>query len=87
MGRGYVFGAPAATPTRRVSVIGAGPEGSAARLIQLMAHVTRWLDGRGLGVRQLRAGEIEAFVADRRLPGMSVGGRLGRRRRRRSASS
>ena len=71
MGHGYVFGALAvyADGFREDLLANGYTEGSAERLIHLMAHVSRWLDSRGLGVVEFRAGEIEAFVADRRAGG------------------
>jgi site-specific recombinase XerD len=71
MGRGYVFGvlAPYAEGFREGLLAGGYTEGSAARLVHLMAHVSRWLDGRGLGVAQFGGEEIAAFVADRRAAG------------------
>jgi integrase/recombinase XerD len=71
MGRGYVFGvlAPYADGFREGLLVKGYTEGSAARLIHLMAHVSRWLDRRGLGAAQFRAGEIAAFAADRRAAG------------------
>ncbi len=71
MGRGYVFGALAVYAVGfREDLLAEGyTEGSAERLIHLMAHVSRWLDSRGLKVAEFGAGEIEAFVADRRADG------------------
>ena len=71
MGRGYVLGvlAPYAEGFREELLAGGYAEGSAARLIHVMAHVSRWLDSRGRGVVQFRGGEIAAFVADRRAAG------------------
>lgn len=46
-------------------------EGTAGMQLQLMAHVSRWLDGRGLGVGDLTPERVEEFVWDRRSAGYS----------------
>jgi site-specific recombinase XerD len=52
-------------------------EGSAARLIHLMAHVSRWLDVAGLSPNELTSHRVAVFVASRRAEGY-VGWRSGR---------
>jgi integrase/recombinase XerD len=37
--------------------------------LRLMAHVSRWLDTRGLGVEELTPARVEAFLTDRRAEG------------------
>ena len=44
---------------------GYSPAG-AAELVQLMAHLSRWLDARGIAVGDLTGEAVERFVADRR---------------------
>jgi site-specific recombinase XerD len=44
-------------------------EGSAARLVHLMAHLSRWMDAVGLGAGQLTPPVIERFMAVRRAEG------------------
>jgi integrase/recombinase XerD len=44
-------------------------EGSAARLIHLMAHVSRWIDVGGLSPSKLTADQVAAFVTWRRAEG------------------
>ena len=47
------------------------PPSSAARQLQLMAHVSRWLLAEGLGARELSDDAVEAFVVSRRACGYS----------------
>jgi integrase/recombinase XerD len=47
------------------------PPSSAARQLQLMAHVGRWLLAEGLGLRELNDDAVEAFVVSRRACGYS----------------
>jgi integrase/recombinase XerD len=44
-------------------------EGSAARLIHLMAHLSRWLDGSGLRPFEFTGDQLAVFVAGRRANG------------------
>jgi integrase/recombinase XerD len=44
-------------------------QGSAGMQLQLMAHVSRWLDGHGLGVGDLTSQRVDEFVWDRRCAG------------------
>jgi site-specific recombinase XerC len=44
-------------------------EGSAARLIHLMAHLSRWLDGSGLRPVELTGDQVSVFVAARQAEG------------------
>ena len=39
---------------------------SAARQVQLMAHLSRWLAGEGLDMRERRATDVERFLIARR---------------------
>jgi integrase/recombinase XerD len=43
--------------------------GTAAKQLQLMAHMSRWLAGRGLEAGDLTAVRVEEFVAERRASG------------------
>ena len=47
---------------------GYGP-GSAADQVRVLAHLSRWLDERGLGAGALTAGRVEEFAAARRAAG------------------
>jgi integrase/recombinase XerD len=47
------------------------PPSSAARQLQLMAHMSRWLLAEGLGARELSDDAVEAFVVSRRACGYS----------------
>lgn len=54
----------------REHLLGRGyTDGSAARLIHLMAHVSRWLDGFGVSPSELTPERVAAFVASRRAEG------------------
>ena len=44
-------------------------EGSAAQQVQLLAHLSRWLKGRDLGVGDLTPARVEEFVRARRVAG------------------
>jgi hypothetical protein len=71
MGRGHVSGVLAAHAEGfRSRLLALGyTEGSAARLVHLMAHLSRWLDAAGLGAGELTRPLIERFVAARRAEG------------------
>lgn len=45
---------------------------AAASQLQLMAHVSRWLEGRQLGVGDLTPERVEVFLADRRAEGYTL---------------
>lgn len=47
-------------------------DGSAAMHLQLMAHVSRWLDGHRLGVGDLTPERVDDFIQDRRCAGYSA---------------
>ena len=38
-------------------------DGQTSNQLQLMAHASRWLDGRGLGVEELTPARVEEFLA------------------------
>jgi integrase/recombinase XerD len=71
MGRGHVSGVLAAHAEGfRSQLLAKGyREGSAERLVHLMAHLSRWLDAAGLGAGELTRPLIERFVAARRAEG------------------
>jgi integrase/recombinase XerD len=79
MGRGHVTGVLAAHAEGfRGQLLARGyTEGSAARLVHLMAHVSRWMDSAGLSGSELTSEAIEWFTASRRAEGY-VGWRTGR---------
>jgi integrase/recombinase XerD len=45
---------------------------AASNQLQLMAHASRWLDGRGLGVEELKPARVEEFLAHRRAQGYTL---------------
>jgi integrase/recombinase XerD len=45
---------------------------AAASQLQLMAHLSRWLSGRGLGAEQLTSAVTEAILAARRSQGYTL---------------
>ena len=45
---------------------------AASNQLQLMAHASRWLDGRGLGVEELTPARVEEFLAHRRAEGYTL---------------
>ncbi len=45
---------------------------SASNQLQLMAHMSRWLESQGLGVAGLSAGAVEEFLAHRRAEGYTL---------------
>src|SRR5512132_8255 len=45
---------------------------SASNQLQLMAHTSRWLAGRGLGVDELDPARVEEFLAHRRAEGYTL---------------
>ena len=56
---------------RELERIGYRPNAASSQL-QLLAHVSRWLDGRGLGVVELTPARVEEFLADRRAAGYTL---------------
>ena len=71
MGRGHVTGVLAehADGFRAWLLAEGYTEGSAARLVHLMAHLSRWMDGVGLSTGELTSPVIERFMAARRAEG------------------
>lgn len=71
MGRGHVSGCLAdyAEGFREELLCRGFTEGSAARLIHLMAHVSRWLDATGLRPVEFTGDQVSVFVAARRAQG------------------
>ena len=71
MGRGHVSGVLAAyAEGLRARLLAQGyTEGSAARLVHLMAHLSRWMDGVGLSPGELTPLVLEQFMAARRAEG------------------
>jgi integrase/recombinase XerD len=47
--------------------------GSARRQVLLLAHLSRWLDSRGLGAADLTPGRVEEFLGARRAAGYALG--------------
>src|SRR5437762_408897 len=68
MGRGHVKGALAGHAVGfRAQLLAEGyRDGSAARLVHLMAHLSRWMDYTGVMASDLTPTVIEQFVAVRR---------------------
>jgi integrase/recombinase XerD len=71
MGRGHVMGVLAEHAEEfRAALLAQGyTEGSAARLVHLMAHLSRWMDGVGLGAGDLTVRLLEQFMSARRAEG------------------
>src|SRR5260370_31736159 len=46
--------------------------GSAQRQVLLLAHLSRWLDSRGLGAADLTPGRVEEFLQARRAAGYAL---------------
>jgi site-specific recombinase XerD len=71
MGRGHVNGALAAQAEGfRAELLAQGyTEGSGARLVHLMAHLSRWMDDVGVSAAELVSPLIEQFAAARRAEG------------------
>ena len=71
MGRGHVTGVLAehADGFRAWLLAEGYTEGSAARLVHLMAHLSRWMDAVGLSAGELTSPVIERFMAARRAEG------------------
>uniref|UniRef100_UPI001851B541 tyrosine-type recombinase/integrase n=1 Tax=Sporichthya sp. TaxID=65475 RepID=UPI001851B541 len=70
-GRGHVEGplAPYGEGFRESLLARGYTWDSAAHLVHLMAHVSRWLEARGLDPRELTPAVVEEFLCDRRAAG------------------